>query len=51
MALSRHGSIKNGDYLSAYAEKDNASLNAAQEGGWHVVSMKNDWKKIFPFDN
>ena len=35
----------------AYAEKDNASLNAAQEGGWHVVSMKNDWKKIFPFDN
>ncbi len=35
----------------AYAEKDNKSLNAAQEGGWHVVSMKNDWKKIFPFDN
>ena len=35
----------------AYAEKDNKSLNAAKEGDWHVVSMKNDWKKIFPFDN
>ena len=35
----------------AYAEKDNASLNAAKEGAWHVVSMKNDWMKIFPFDN
>lgn len=35
----------------AYAEKNNASLNAAKEGGWHVVSMKNDWLKIFPFDN
>ncbi len=34
----------------AYAEKDNKSLNAAQEGNWHVVSMKNDWMKIFPFD-
>ena len=34
----------------AYAEKDNASLNAAKSGGWHVVSMKNDWKRIFPFD-
>lgn len=35
----------------AYAEKDNASLSAAKEGGWHVVSMKNDWKRIFSFDN
>jgi hypothetical protein len=34
----------------AYAEKDNASLNAAEEGGWHVVSMKNDWLKIFAFE-
>ena len=33
----------------AYAEKDNASLNAAKKGGWHVVSMKKDWKSIFPF--
>jgi phosphoserine phosphatase len=33
----------------AYSEKDNASLNAAQKGGWHVVSMKKDWKRIFPF--
>jgi hypothetical protein len=34
----------------AYAEKDNASLNAAEKGDWHVVSMKNDWLKIFPFE-
>lgn len=33
----------------AYAEKDNASLNAAKEGSWQVVSMKNDWKRIFSF--
>lgn len=33
----------------AYAEKDNASLDAAKKGGWHVVSMKKDWKRIFPF--
>ena len=35
----------------AYAEKNNASLIAAKDGGWHVVSMRNDWLKIFPFDN
>ena len=33
----------------AYAEKDNASLNAAKEQGWQVVSMKKDWKRVFPF--
>jgi hypothetical protein len=33
----------------AYAEKDNASLNAAKSGKWHVVSMKKDWLRIFPF--
>ena len=31
----------------AYAEKNGASLKAAKEGDWHVVSMKNDWKLIF----
>jgi hypothetical protein len=31
----------------AYQEKTNASLIAAKNNGWHVVSMKNDWKKIF----
>ena len=31
-----------------YQEKDNATLHAAVEGRWKVVSMKNDWKKIFP---
>jgi hypothetical protein len=35
----------------AYADKDNASLSAAKENGWHVVSMKNDWKQVFVFDN
>ena len=35
----------------AYSEECNSSLNAAKEGSWHVVSMKNDWLKIFPFDN
>ena len=34
----------------AYAEKDNASLDAAKSGGWHVVSMKQDWQRIFAFD-
>jgi hypothetical protein len=31
----------------AYAEPNNASLNAARQGGWTVVSMKNDWATIF----
>ncbi|WP_223637227.1 HAD family phosphatase [Corallococcus sp. EGB] len=32
----------------AYEEKDDASLKAAREGGWTVVSMRNDWKRVFP---
>jgi len=32
----------------AYAEDDNASLNAARENGWIVVSMKDDWSTIYP---
>jgi len=32
----------------AYAEDDNASLNAAQENGWIVISMKDDWSAIYP---
>lgn len=31
-----------------YQEKTNASLNAAQKNKWQVVSIKNDWKKVFP---
>lgn len=31
-----------------YQEKDNASLKAAAKNGWHVVSIKNDWKTVFP---
>ena len=34
----------------AYAESDNASLDAAEAGGRHVVSMKNDWQRIFSFE-
>lgn len=33
-----------------YSEKDNASLDAAAKNGWNVVSMKNDWKRIFEFE-
>ena len=31
----------------AYSEADNASLNAAQDKGWNVVSMKTDWLQVF----
>lgn len=31
----------------AYSEADNASLNAAQEKDWNVVSMKADWLQVF----
>jgi len=34
----------------AYSENDNASLNAPKENNWFVVSMKNDWKRIFLFE-
>lgn len=29
-----------------YAEPDNYSLNAAKEHGFHVVSIKDDWKAV-----
>ena len=32
----------------AYAEKDGASLKAAEANGWQVVSMKQDWARVFP---
>lgn len=31
----------------AYEEKDGASLKAARSGGWAVVSMQRDWRRIF----
>ena len=31
----------------AYDEADGASLAAAQAGQWHVVSIKNDWDRVF----
>jgi len=31
-----------------YQEKDNLSLNTAAKYKYHVISMKDDWKKIFP---
>jgi phosphoserine phosphatase len=36
-----------GDREFAYSEPDNASLTAARQYGWQVVSMKNDWRTIF----
>ncbi|KUJ62678.1 nitrate reductase formation protein NapD [Flavobacteriaceae bacterium CRH] len=30
-----------------YQEKDNLSLNAASNNKWHIVSIKDDWKKVF----
>jgi hypothetical protein len=38
-----------GEREFAYQESDNASLNAAQANGWQVVSIKNDWQTVFPF--
>jgi phosphoserine phosphatase len=32
----------------AYAERDGASLAAARRFGFVVVSMKDDWKRVFP---
>jgi phosphoserine phosphatase len=31
-----------------YQEKDSLSLKAAAKNNWHVISMKDDWGKIFP---
>ena len=31
----------------SYQEKDNLSLNTATKNKWHVVNIKEDWKKIF----
>jgi len=31
-----------------YQEKDSASLKAAVRNKWHIISMKDDWKTIFP---
>lgn len=33
-----------------YGEKGNESLDASAKNGWNVVSMRNDWKKIFEFE-
>ncbi len=35
----------------AYSEKDSASLKAAKNGQWQVVSMKNDWLTVFSFED
>ncbi|TPG44518.1 HAD family hydrolase [Flavobacterium pectinovorum] len=32
----------------SYQEKDNLSLNTAAKYNYHVISIKDDWKKIFP---
>jgi len=33
---------------SLYSEPDSALLKAAAKNGWKVISVKNDWKKVFP---
>jgi hypothetical protein len=37
-----------GDREFVYSEADNASLLAAQQQGWQVISMQKEWLKIFP---
>jgi len=37
-----------GEREFAYDEPDGASLAAAKAGGWHVVSIKDDWGTVFP---
>ena len=32
----------------SYQEKDNLSLNTAAKYKYHVISIKDDWKKVFP---
>jgi len=32
----------------AYAEDDNESLKTAQENGWVIVSIKDDWATVYP---
>lgn len=32
----------------SYQEKDNLSLNTASKYKYHVISIKNDWEKVFP---
>jgi formylmethanofuran dehydrogenase subunit E-like metal-binding protein len=34
-----------------YAEKDGASLAASKKYGFKVLSIKNDWKQVFPNRN
>ncbi len=36
-----------GEREMAYGEPTNASLEAARQYGWHVVSMATDWKQLF----
>ncbi|MES5815786.1 HAD family hydrolase [Pseudoxanthomonas sp. Soil82] len=37
-----------GEREFAYGEADGASLAAAKAGRWHVVSIRNDWERVFP---
>jgi hypothetical protein len=36
---------------SLFASDENASLSAAKENGWVVVSINNDWKSVFKFSD
>jgi hypothetical protein len=36
-----------GEREYAYSEKDSASVSTARANKWQVISIKNDWKKVF----
>ena len=35
----------------SHAGRLDVALDQSKERGWTVVSMKTDWKQVFPFDN
>jgi phosphoglycolate phosphatase-like HAD superfamily hydrolase len=36
---------------SPFGTFSQSTMDAAKEGGWQVISMKNDWRRIFAFDD
>ena len=39
--------VNHDDQLREYIYPDNESLEASEQNGWLVISMKNDFKTIF----
>jgi hypothetical protein len=40
--------VNHTDSIREYYYQDTVCLNAAAQNKWHVISMKDDWKTIFP---